>query len=235
MAYGELTLLQLRTLAREESDQVNSQFCTDAEVNSYINQSYYSLYDLMVQKFGDDYFVAPAQQISPNGNLPYQTDGITQLYPLPNGINYGGAPALYKFLGLDLSLAPGNVSSLVTIRRFNFSDRNRYAIPNFQSFYGITNLRYRLQGNNIWLTPIPAAGQIIQMWYVPRLTELVNDTDVADGVSGWLEFVIVDTALKMMAKEESDVTVMAARRQELVDRIESAAENRDAANPQTVA
>lgn len=234
MASGELTLQQLKDQSRQRADMVHSDFITDAELTSYINQSYFELYDLVIQKYGDDYFCAPALQVSPNGAAPYQTDGESQFYALPNGTNYGGAQPFYKLLGADLSLSPQNVNSLVTLRRFNFSDRNRYAVPNFQSFYGITNLRYRLHGNYIWFTPIPAGGQIIQIWYVPRLVQLVDDDDVADGISGWLEYVIVDTARKMLQKEESDTAPLVLEKNMLIQRIEAAAENRDAANPATV-
>lgn len=233
MAAGSLTLLQLRTQSRERADQKNasgvytSSFITDTELNSYINQSYYELYDILVQKFGDDYYVAPA--------LQFTADGTSQLYALPNGTNYSAAPSLYKFIGLDLALGGAtNADGWVTVRPFMFADRNRYAVPNFQTFYGVTNLRYRLTGNYLNLTPIPSGGQIFRLWYVPRLTELVDDADTADGVSGWLEYVIVDACIKMLAKEESDTSVFQGQKAALLQRIESAALNRDAGNPQVV-
>lgn len=203
----------------------NSEFLTTPEWNNNINQSYYELYDLLVQKFGDDYYVAPP--------LTIQTNGVSQAYPLPDGTNYSGAPAFYKLLGVDLQLGP-NADSFVTIRPFMFADRNRYAVPNFQSFYGVTNLRYRLNGGNLLFTPIPTANQNVRIWYVPRLTLLVDDTDVADGVSGWDEYIIVDAAIKALQKEESDVSVLLAQKQALIARIEAAGENRDAGAPQKV-
>ena len=99
----EMTLLELRTAARQRSDMVNSQFVSDAELNSYINQSAFEYYDLMVQKYSNDYFVAaPAQ---------FNTDGASQVYPLPDGIStsftngFTGAsgyqaPRFFKLLGL---------------------------------------------------------------------------------------------------------------------------------------
>lgn len=220
-----LTLAQLRTLAQQESDMVNTTFITDAEWTSYINQSYFELYDLLVQKYGDDYFAT---------HVEFSTDGTTQLYPLPNGTLYSAALAFYKLLGVDLNLAPGTDSSWVTIRRFNMADRNRYSVPNFQSFYGVTNLRYKLEGSNIWLTPTPTSGQQIRLWYVPRLTPLSGESDTCDGISGWTEYIVVDAAIKAKDKEESDTSVLLARKGALIQRIESAAENRDAANPATV-
>ncbi len=220
-----LTLAQVRTLCKQESDMENSGFVSDSEWNSYINQSYFELYDLLVQKYGDDYF---------SNYVTFQTDGTSALYALPNGTNYSAAPSFYKLLGVDLSLSD-SPESFITLRRFNFSARNRYSVPNFQSFYGVTNLRYRLNGDNIWFTPIPQGGQTIRLWYVPRLTTLSADGDTVDGISGWNEYIIVDAAIKAKNKEESDVTVLMARKMGLIQRIEAAAENRDAANPMTVA
>lgn len=213
-----MTLTQLIDAVRQRADMVNSQFCTDTELTSYINQSYFELYDLIVSRYGDNYYV----------QTPYifTTDGVAFQYALPADF--------YKLLGLDLALA-NSQDSFVTIHPFTFQDRNRYAVPNFQSFYGVTNLRYRLNGNNLWLTPVPAANQIMRMWYIPRLIPLAAPSDTADGISGWTEYIIVDAAMKALNKEESDVSVLVADKAGLIARIEAAAENRDAGAPPKVA
>lgn len=214
-----MTLLQLKTAVRQRADMVNSTFIADDELASYINQSYFELYDLLVQKYGDDYFVKlPAYQFTTNG-----TDAF---YSLPADF--------YKMLGLDLAMSPNQTDSYVTIKPFNFSDRNRYAVPNFQSFYGVTNVRYRLEQDSLWLTPTPAANQVFQLWYVPKLQTLDNDSAVVDGISGWTEYIICDAAMKCLQKEESDVSVVAAQKAALIARIESAGENRDAGMPMIV-
>ena len=53
-----MTLAELREASRQRADQENSQFISDSELNSYINQSYFELYDILVQSYGDDYYVA---------------------------------------------------------------------------------------------------------------------------------------------------------------------------------
>ena len=218
-----LTRLELRDAVRQRADIVNSQFITDAELNSYINQSYFELYDLLISKYGDNYYVAPVYTIT--------TDGINDQYALPN--NPPSVPAFYKLLGVDLGLS-NTSDSFVTIRPFEFIDRNRYAVPNFQSFYGLTNLRYRINGDKIWFTPIPAANQRIRLWYIPRMTTLSADGDTVDGISGWTEYIICDAAMKCMQKEESDVSVLMAEKQMLIRRIEAMAESRDVGSPARV-
>lgn len=220
---GEMTLGQLRLLSQQKADRVNSQFVTLPEWNVYINQSYFELYDLLVQKYGDTYYMAPPLQIN--------TTGVA-FYDLPNGINYEGAPPLYKMLGVDVGVAP-NDSSYTSAKRFNFIDRNRYVYPQLT-----TNLlyapQYRIMGSQIEFIPNPASGQFVRLWYVPRMLALLQDTDIADGVSGWTEYIAVDAAIKALQKEESDVTVLALQKQALIQRIESAAENRDIGQPDTI-
>lgn len=214
-----MTLTELIAAVRQRADMVNSQFCTDSELTSYINQSYFELYDLLVSRYGDNYYVK-------NPPYTFTTDGTTFQYPLPSDF--------LKILGLDLALA-NSQDSFVTIKPFMFADRNRYAVPNFQSFYGVTNLRYRLNGNYLWLTPVPAANQLLRLWYIPRMATLSAGSDTADGISGWTEYIIVDAAMKALAKEESDVSYLMADKASLIQRIEAAAENRDAGSPPKVA
>jgi hypothetical protein len=170
---GIVTLESLRLQAQERSDQLNSSFLSTSEWNRNIMGSYKELYDLLVAAYGTDYYVAARAQ--------FQTNGTSQLFTLPNGTasftngDTGSsfvAPPFYKLLGVDLCISIGSPGSFVTIRPFNFADRNRYAVPNFQSFYGVTNLRYRLNGDSLWLTPIPTGGQWIQLWYIPRPTDI---------------------------------------------------------------
>ena len=56
---------------------VGSQFVTTAEWNQMLTKSYKRLYDLLIQKYGNDYYMA----------TPYAfiTSGSDQLYPFPDG------------------------------------------------------------------------------------------------------------------------------------------------------
>lgn len=214
---------------------VNSQFCTDPELTGFINASYYELYDLLVQKFGNEYFVA----LDTTGK-PYQfTTTTAEMYPLPDGTSTykmpdttTNAPAFFKALGVDVQI---DSLTWASIHRFGFAERNSGDYPVITP--GRSDLRYRLNGSNIWLRSgrsSPAAGLLIRVWYVPRLTALSLDADVLDGVSGWEEYIVVDAARKALEKEESDATHLERAKAALVQRIEAAAENRDAGSPATV-
>ena len=193
-------------------------FVTDPELISYINQSYFELYDLLVTEY-EDYFVQTPYE--------FQTDG-NQMYNLPSDF--------YKLLGVDLGLAssPAN-QAWVTLKKFDFISRNRYVYPQLSSTYlGVFNLRYRLVGGKVMFIPTPSSGQWIRMWYIPTLTTLSALTDTAQGVSGWTEYIICDAAIKCGQKEETDVSVLMAQKMGLIKRIEETAMNRDAGQPDTI-
>lgn len=221
-----MTLTDLILASRQRADMVNSTFVSDSELTSYINQSYFELYDLLVQKYGDNYYVAPPVTIT--------TDGTNDQYSLPDGTLYSSALAFYKLLGVDLMLQPGQANTALPLKQFDFAERNNFTNPVLPFPYGRT-IKYRLNGSKLWLRPLPTANMVLQLWYVPRLTQLVTGSDTVDGISGWTEYIIIDAAIKCLQKEESDVSILALQKGEIIKRIEAAAENRDAANPATVA
>lgn len=163
------SLGSLRLQAQQRSDLVNNPAVTTPEWNNYISQSSKELYDMLVAAYGNDYYVATSYQF----NLTN-----AQFYPLPDGTssftNSVGSQAaeFYKLLGVDLQYS-SSPSGWVSLRRLEFIERNKYAYPNTSvNWNGYTNLRYRLEGNNIEFVPIPMAGQLARIWYVPAPTSL---------------------------------------------------------------
>ena len=230
---GQMTLGQLRLLAQQKADRVNSNFVTVPEWNVYINQSYFDLYDLLVQKYGNEYYVAPPYVFTTTGSQFYGLPDGTITYPVTPGSSTPAMP-FYKLLGVDLGLDTTD-NAFITLKKFEFISRNRYVYPQITtSLLGIAGLRYRMMGNQLMVIPTPAANQIMRIWYIPRMTALLKDTDVVDGVSGWTEYIAVDAAIKALVKEESDVSALILHRQALEKRIEEAAENRDAGEPETI-
>lgn len=212
---ADVSLGQLRLMSQQRADRVNSNFVTLPEWNSYINQSYFELYDLLVDTYEDYYVTGPTSLTTTGSNL----------IALPTNF--------YKLMGVDGS--PGSTNAFVTLKKFNFIARNRYIYPQLpNTLLGVFNPQYRLVGNNLMLIPTPQAGQTIQIWYIPKLTQLLQDADILTGVSGWSEYVICDAAIKALQKEESDVSVLMAQKMALIKRIEESAMNRDAGQPDTI-
>lgn len=234
---GEMCLSQIRLQAQQRADRVNSQFITQDEWRRYINQAMFELYDLLITVYEDLYVATPVQ---------FTTDGSTYLYPLPTGSNsftsgvdtsitFTPRP-FYKLLGVDLAIQ-NTSNGYVSLKPFNFADRNNYIYPNSSStIYGVFNMRYRLLGlNQIEFIPTPSASQAVRIWYIPRLVELLQETDTTDtGISGWIEYVIVRAAKYALDKEESDTTKLDQELMFLNKRIEETASNRDAGMSSTI-
>lgn len=227
---GTISLYALRLLAQQMADRVGSNFVSTSEWNTYINQSATELYDILVTDY-EDYFLT--------GPYMFTTNGTDNSYPLPDGsiaftIDGVKAPGFYKLMGVDLSLDTSN-KARVTIHKFDFIERNRYVYPNItSSALGVFNLRYRVMGNRLHLMPTPSAGQVVQLWYIPRLDWAMKDTDVFGSISGWAELIAVDAAIKALLKEESDTSAQQARKDALMERVRVAAMNRDAGQPDTI-
>ena len=223
---GKRSLYEIRLMAQQRADRVGSLYVTKSEWNSYINQAYYELYDLLITT-NEDYYVAP--------RATFTTDGSSN-YDLPTGAStsYSGAPAFYKLYGVDLGL-DSSQNAWVTLKKFNFISRNRFVFPQITtSLAGVFNLQYRVVGSKIHFIPTAVSGQVIGLWYFPRLTTLLADTDVVDGISGWEEYVIVRAAKYALDKEESDTSKLDSEILFMKQRIEETAMNRDAGQPDAI-
>jgi hypothetical protein len=230
---GQINLGYLRYQAQLKSDQLNANFLTTDEWNININKSAFELFDVLVTKYGEDFFIASPYTISTTG---------AKNYALPDGsaaFAVGGVtpPAVYKLLGIDCGVAVGN-NAWVTLPRYNWIDRNRFVYPQLTAnALGVFNLSYRQMGNQLYFIPNPSAGQYIQIWYIPIRSLLLQDTDMLSfSISGWDEYVVIDAAIKAATKEESYdlVNALSAQKAAMLERIETTAANRDAGQPNTI-
>lgn len=201
-----MTLLQLRTAARQRADMVENNFITDAELTSYINSSIAELYDLLVSCYGADYYTSSTTFTTVNG---------TADYALPADF--------YKLKGVDVQMA----DKYFTLQPFNWNERNRNTNLSWGLLTGPA-MRYRIVADNLKLVPTPTSGYTVKLWYVPVATKLTSDSDTFSDINQYYEYVITDAAIKMLQKEESDVTVLMAQKAALTQRIQAMANNRDA-------
>lgn len=287
---NQVSLGALRLQSQQRADLENSSYITTSEWNQYISQSAKDLTDLLVAAYGNDYqFATPYQFTTTNAQSYALPDGTTNFRDTSGGI----APKFYKLLGLDLQYS-ASPTGFVTIQRFEFIERNKFGSPNTSANYsGLTNLRYRIQGDNLYVIPVPTTGQTMQVWYIPAptplqymlpvvtassgtigsLTDTVGlsvgmnvsgsgvptgttlsavgslsitvsaaftatspsailsfwkDSTLIDGIAGWEEYIVIDSAIKAYVKQETDYTGLAAQKAEMKHRIESMSEGRDA-------
>jgi len=211
-----VTKATLRLRARREADMEFSQLADDEEVDQYINDSAAEFYDLVLAQ-DPDYFLNPT---------PFS---IT----LTSGVDTYALPAdFYKLRGVDTQLS-AVANQWITLEPFNFKQRNLYNwAPVNWNILGVANVKYHLMGPTggvaqIKFIPGPLSPQTIRLWYVPACPTLVAETDSLDGVNGWDEYVVVDTAIKLLQKEESDTALLMARKAALMERIAAMAPSRD--------
>lgn len=208
-----ITLAELQLQVRQRADIVNSNFIAPAELTSYINSSIAELYDLLCESFGEDYFVTKYEFTT--------TD--SQSYTLTDDF--------YELKRVDLKI---DNTDWVTVPRFNLNQDTTLSSSSFVALGGYLNVKYRLIGNTIKLAPLPSPGSTVRILYVPLPTQLADPTDTLQDFNYYSEYVIVDAAIKCMAKAEDDVTVLMAQKAEQKARIIGKAANRDVANPEAI-
>jgi hypothetical protein len=201
-----LTLLDLKTAVRQRADMENSSFVSDTELLSLINNSYAELYDSLVSRFEDYY--SKKDTFSLSG---------TNTHTLPSDF--------YKIRGLDYTTGVGTSES---VSKWNFSDRNSSQLGHFRS-----PRKYRIMGQSLTILPAESADGSYVMWYIPRYSKLNLDTDTLSDVMDFDEYIIVDSAIKCLVKEESDPTILLSIKEGLKQRILALASNRDS-EPDTI-
>ena len=206
MATNPVTLAQLITRSRRRADQENSTFCTDAEITDYINDAVAELHEMMVNEF-ELYYV--------------ESTSLT----LP-GANPSTLPAdFWKALGCDFEY--GGVKR--RIRRYMFQERNVYESPLLKQGY-MANTFFIIQGNQIRFIPESPPSGTVTFWYVPEPQQFssaststqLHTVDKALA-KGFERFIVLDAAIKMMQKEESDTSILVAEREATRERLRQAA------------
>ena len=183
-------------------------FITISEANACINNAINELRDVMIQKYGADYFATTSTISLVNG---------TEAYSLPSDF--------FKLLGVDYQMSN---NEYVTLTPYELSERNRFNRSILRPYASSEFLRYRIRGSQIIFSPIPTTTNTVRLIYVPLATALSADGDTFECFNGWDEYVITDCCIKWLAKEESSTTIWEQAKLALKERIESAAGNRDA-------
>ena len=220
MPNNTTTLQNLIDRVRQRADMEGSTFVTDAEVIGYINVAMAEIHDILVDRY-EDYYVS------------------TEPFTLPAD-NPGTLPdAFYKALGVDFDTG----GTTYRLRRFSFQERNVYNSPAMVAGR-VTNTLYAIQGAEIKFIPSPTVSGTATLYYVPEAQQFATSgsgfmdvtvvTKAPAVAFGYEEYVVVDAAIKCLQKEESDVQMLMVQKQQLKERIENAASNRDQGEPTAI-
>lgn len=207
------TAAQIIDRVRRRADQENSSFVTDDEIRDYINYSLGELYDLLIVAYDSESFL---------DGYSFNTVSGTSDYQLPTDF--------HTLAGVDVESG----SNTYTVKKYNFNERNVKRNSN-NNYYWCPDFEYRIYGNSLRLLPVPTSAKAITIHYIPQLTELVLDTDTISNVfvESWIEYVIIDAAIKILIKEESDIQPLLIQKAAQVDRINKLKDNRDMGPGQT--
>jgi hypothetical protein len=92
-------------------------------------------------------------------------------------------------------------------------------------------------GSNLRIEPRDNATGVYQLWYIPIYTPLTSDSDTLNAFisnNGWEEYIVLDVAIKMLNKEESQTSHLVKEKDLLVKRINSMAGDRDVDQPERI-
>ena len=169
----------------------------------------------------------------------YSTTAVAAATAIPNVFSFpnytsstgGKATDVYQVRGVDASRS-GDFT--VNVPRYNWEERNIMSSGLLTPASGLF-AAYRVTQNPTSgldsLTLIPSNGTGFtgfRVWYYPNPKELVLSSDFIDGRSGWEEWVVVDAAIKLLAKEESDTSALEREAGRVWARVTAVAVNRDA-------
>ena len=223
-----ITEADLVARVRQRADMESNDFVSDTEVQTYINSGISELHDILIQTYGQDYYVSSST---------FNTVAGTDSYPIHSSTSGPNISNFYKLRGVDAKI---NGSDFFTLRPFNFNERNLYQNSGSPGrILGFANIRYRMGGGNIIFTPEPDGATEVSIWFIPTAqqfdstTPATSTTTFAD-INGYAEYVVIDAAIKCLQKEESDVTVLMQQKLMMKRRIEEAANNRAAGSPLSI-
>lgn len=172
------TVADLILQVRELCDHVNSAFVTDAEILRMLQGAHQDLYSQIV-RLNESYFVISAALNINAETIALPTDCM-------------------KVNGIDLNIN----NRTVTLRRFNFSERNKYDSASFQCYAHTSNMRYNIINQSIRFMPKPNASYTGTIWYTPYPTALTIGGSVDFPVAHYDGYLINTAVVQVLAKEE---------------------------------
>jgi hypothetical protein len=222
MALNPTKLSDLITLTRQRTNMEVSQFVTDLEITAYLNNSLAMLDTYLANQF-NDYKIT------------------STLATITSGTNTFALPADFlRMRGLDVWYDLSTIDGYQVIPEHDFRQRTRkFYLGHNNGSLGPAHLTYRLQGQAVLILPgIIAPNYTYRLWYTPQYIPLVNTSDTLqsfmDG-QNWTEYAVVDTAIKILEKQDLDPTTFmnqAAQLKEYI--IKLAIQPRNSGEPKSV-
>lgn len=223
---GLVTLAELKQRALLRADMANSSFISDSEAEEYVLGSMGELYDLIIENGGHEVFVRSGAVLSVPGTSTYS---VVPFDPIQ----------VYKILDVTIPW-DGKERRL---RKASFHDRFRHQGLG-TGWTHWSQIRYVENGvdnsgnRRIQFFPTPQSVHNLTVYFLPVPDKLFGTNPEILGsfqsFSGWTEYVVVDAAMKMLEKEESDTRNLQVRKALLTDRIRHQAQHMNHGDGDTV-
>lgn len=132
----------------------------------------------------------------------------------------------------------GNNNQWNPLRRFNWDEQNALRQIDLCGGFGALPLYrvYTIGGREkIGIAPDSLSGSF-RIYYYPAPQKMTDSANTIDGRAGWDEWVVKDSAIKCLLKEESieQAAAIKAVRDELFQRFQLHASERDASQPERI-
>lgn len=183
-----MNLGEIRDSARSKADEESTGFISNTEIDRSINQGMNFIYGKIVQRF-ENYFIVRGTAL--NGGLITTVVG-QQAYSLPS--------TMQKLLRVEhrpaTSIDDNEWRRLENQNINNDAVNDYYPVrPGYAPYFG-----YFIAGDTINLRPVPKDSFSIRIWFIPRVTQLVDDTDVAGIPSEYHELIAEYAACQCLRK-----------------------------------
>lgn len=212
MAVRTRTLDQLVAEVRARADVENDPHITDTEIKRFVNQSCAALHALIVDA-GSGFYT-----IGVSGALTAGDDKLA-------------APAnMYRMIKLAVQVSGvwRSVRRATMEQYIDGLNATTWGMPSWPTAYVMIN------GHTCSFSPLPDAAYPYRMYYVRSFEDMSAGTDTFDGQGGWEEWVVLDSAIKCLNKEESNPADLVGERAAVWARISSQLAATDEDHPPTV-
>lgn len=216
MALSPVSADELEQRARERADMVESQFCTSAEVQRYLEAAWQELYSVMVAS-SEDFFIRHVPVANAAGQAYLELPIQVKAFRLARHQDGGTRLRKATLQDLEVVLGDGTSRSKPLFYRFDMDPQNTF-------------LRMALY-------PPPDKVYVIDLYFIPALSlqEFVSSSFVSIPVRSWDEFIALRAAAKMKDKEESDISSIMKEAEMVLERIKADLIPFDRSEPDVVA
>jgi hypothetical protein len=208
-----VTLADVRTLAKLYANQRSIAFMDDADWNSLITAARAELYDLLVELRGHEYFTK-------TGTLATTANSAIVALPADH----------YETLTIILAWGAQQLEEVGSLDHLG----DQVAYRNWNSWTQGGPKAFRIRDQLIEFFPTPSAVTSLELRYIPTPVPFTNDASVFDSVQGWHKMVALRAALEALTLQSLPTAAVEKLYERERERVEGLAAKRAAANGQSI-